>query len=86
MRRAYTWLTSLTAATVGRKRRERHPKEVRMAKPITGISPFSGKEAERFRDYLKNAKPDPRKAERAKEDAAIYAKIKRVDNAKVRCK
>ena len=55
-----------------------------MAKPITGIPPFSGKDAQRFRDYLDKAKPDPKKEAQAKADAEFYAKTKRVDN--IRCK
>ena len=42
-----------------------------MAKPITGIPPFRGKAAELLTEYLENAKPDPRKAERAKEDRKV---------------
>jgi hypothetical protein len=55
-----------------------------MAKPITGITPFTGKDAQRFRDYLEHAKPDPKKEAQAKTDAEIFAKIKRVDD--IRCK
>jgi hypothetical protein len=69
---------------IARGHRQAQGKEVHMAKPITGIPPFSGKDAKRFRDYLANAKPDPKKEAQAKADAEIYAKTKRVEN--VRCK
>jgi len=39
-----------------------------MAKPIEGIKPLKGKAAARMVSYLKNAKPDPKKAEQAVRD------------------
>ena len=39
-----------------------------MAKPIEGIKPLKGKAAACMVSYLKNAKPDPKKAERAVRD------------------
>ncbi len=55
-----------------------------MAKPITGIPPFTGKDAQRFRDYLDNAKPDPQKEAQAKADAEVFEKIKLIED--IRCK
>jgi len=42
-----------------------------MAKPIEAIKPLRGKAAACMISYLKNAKPDPKKAKRAAQDRAF---------------
>ena len=42
-----------------------------MAKPITGIPPFTGKAATWLGEYLNKAEPDPEKEERAKRDREV---------------
>ena len=54
-----------------------------MARPIEPIPVFTGKAARWFENYLKNAKPDPKKAELAKKDKEVYDQIKWVEMVEV---
>lgn len=53
------------------------PEEVRMVEAIKGIQPFTGDDAKRLTDHLKNAKVDPKRREetlRADREATLRVK------------
>lgn len=47
-----------------------------MARPIEGIPPFKGKAAKWLAHYLKTARPDAKKQERALHDKEVAKRVK----------